>query len=171
MLIISSLFVMACLLQVQSMIDDNVGTAYALDNSLPNNSNPVKLILVHTIPSQVHVGDIFKINATAVNNSPKNIVFTFIGCTNPLSAAFDNNVLIIQHGVCTVLRLHQVTLAAGKSTTLSTPLSLVRFVHQYKAINPGKTNGTLQLSYSQLLTNKTLSYEQPFELTILPKIT
>jgi hypothetical protein len=137
--------------------------------SLRIGSNGVVLSNIHTVPSSVYVGDFFKLNATVLNRSPNNITLAFVGCSNPLSATFEKNVDILQHGVCTVFRYHKVNLAAGGSTTLSTPVSILKSIHQYKATSAGKATAVLQLLYSQGPSTRLVSYKQPFVLTILSK--
>ncbi len=156
--------------EMQSIISDNVVPALASSASSRSlsSSNAVMLVHIHTVPSPVHVEDIFKIIVTVSNNSPKSVTLSSIGCTHPLTATFEKNIDIVHHGFCTVKNYYNIALSPGKSTTLSIG-TIQRFdgETQYLAINPGKLTVLLQLLYSYDQANFII--KQPFMLNILAK--
>jgi hypothetical protein len=155
---------------IENIISNNIVRVFASSASSrsPSSSNAVMLVLIHTIPSPVYAGSIFKINATVFNNSSNSVTLTSIGCKHPLAAIFEKNIEVINHGFCTVTEFYNITVAPEKSTTLSIG-TIQNFDGevQYKAISPGKTTFILQLSYSHGQANYII--KQPFIMNVLPK--
>lgn len=113
----------------------------------------VKLVNIHTKPSNVAVGNTLSIRATVFNNSSATIAFTNGTCNPPLSIDFNKNVMMENQGIAFCQALpQQVILKPGeKSTILSPNLSGIA----YKAIAPGTTNATISLNYRvEIPTNK-----------------
>jgi hypothetical protein len=100
----------------------------------------IELANIQTSPSQIHVGDSFKINATVVNDSPDTITFNG-GCLSPLSATFDKNVAIGQAMSC--FAIFNVELKPGQNTTVVGPSS----ANPYSATSSGTTNANVTFSY------------------------
>lgn len=108
--------------------------------SLPAFAKGVDLTDIHTSPSQVHVGDSFRINATLVNNSPDTINFNG-GCQSPLSATFDKNVAVAQAMGC--FAIFNVQLMPDQNITVVGPSS----ANSYAATSSGITNANLTFTY------------------------
>ena len=100
----------------------------------------VELANIQTIPSEVHVGDSFHINATIVNSSPDTIYFNG-GCLSPLAATFDKNVLINQAMGC--FAIFNAQIKPGQNSTIVGPGS----ANLYRAASSGTTNANVAFSY------------------------
>ncbi|MDE1829642.1 MAG: hypothetical protein KGI25_04905 [Thaumarchaeota archaeon] len=100
----------------------------------------IELTNIQTSPSQVHVGDSFRINATIVNNSPDTINFNG-GCQSPLSATFDKNVAVGQAMGC--FAIFNAELKSGQNTTVVGPAS----ANSYTATSSGITNANVTFAY------------------------
>ncbi|MDE1725439.1 MAG: hypothetical protein KGH76_06045 [Thaumarchaeota archaeon] len=100
----------------------------------------VSIVDMHTIPSQVHVGESFRINATIMNNSPDVINFNN-GCQSPLSVAFDKNISVNQTMGC--FAIYNTVLNPGQNVTVFGPSSGV----MYTTILPGTINANVTFSY------------------------
>ena len=113
----------------------------------------VKLVNIHTKPSNVAVGNTLSIRATVFNNSSATIAFTNGTCNPPLSIDFNKNVMMENQGIafCEALPQQVILKPGEKSTILSPNLSGIA----YKAIAPGTTNATISLNYRiEIPTNK-----------------
>ncbi|MGI0070362.1 MAG: hypothetical protein ACREAN_08940, partial [Nitrosopumilaceae archaeon] len=107
---------------------------------LPAFAQGVELTNIQTSPSQVHVGDSLRINATVVNNSPDTINF-YGGCQSPLSANFDKNIVVGQAMGC--LAIFNIDLKPGQNATVVGPGS----ANSYTANSSGITNANVTFSY------------------------
>jgi len=107
---------------------------------LPAFGQGIELTNIQTSPSQIHVGDSFRINATVVNNSPGTIYFTG-GCQSPLSATFDKNVAVGQAIGC--FAIFNAELKPGQNTTVVGPGS----ANLYTASSSGTINANVTFSY------------------------
>lgn len=110
-------------------------------SSVPAFGQEIELVNIHTSPSNIHVGDSIKINATIVNNSPSTISFNG-GCMSPLSATFDKNVGIGQAMGC--FAIYVQNLKSGENTTVVGPGNNISYV----ANSTGITNANVTFSYT-----------------------
>ena len=113
---------------------------------LPAFAQGIELTNIQTSPSQVHVGDSFRINATVVNNSPDTIYFNG-GCQSPLSAIFGKNVAVGQAMGC--FAIFNVVVKPGQNATVVGPSSS----NSYTATSLGITNANVTFAYQ--MGNKT----------------
>lgn len=128
---------------------------------VPAFGQEIELANIHTSPSNIHVGDSIKINATIINNSPDVISFNS-GCMSPLSATFDNNVGINQAMGC--LAIYVQNLQPGENTTVVGPGNSISYI----ANSIGSTNANVTFSYTvENKSQNTLS--KPFTFDILEK--
>ncbi|MDE1768931.1 MAG: hypothetical protein KGI28_00060 [Thaumarchaeota archaeon] len=133
-----------------------VFTIYFISSS-PAFAQEIIITNIQTNPSQVHVGDSFRINATIVNNSPDTINFNG-GCLSPLSATFDNNVSVGQAMGC--LAIYKVVLNPGENTTVVGPGS----ANLYAATSSGTTNANVTFAYhatnnTENIVSKTFTFD------------
>jgi hypothetical protein len=126
------------------------------------NQNNIQLVDPQTQPSSIHVGDSFRLSVLVVNNSPNTIRF-YGGCSSPLSASFDKNVVGVDSLVA-CLALTNITLKPGKNTTVTGPSSNI----SYTASAAGITNATLSFSY-QIGENTSKTISKSFSFTISEK--
>ena len=52
----------------------------------------VKLENIITVPNEIHIGDIFEVNATVVNTLPFNVTIIAGNCNSDFSTNFYNNI-------------------------------------------------------------------------------
>lgn len=109
--------------------------------SMPAFGQEVELTNIQTSPSNIHVGDSIRINATIVNDSPNTIYFNG-GCISPLSVTFDKNVLTSQAMGC--FAIFNANLKPGENTTIVGPSQS----YSYIASTPGITNANVTFSYN-----------------------
>ncbi len=126
------------------------------------NRNNIELVDPQTQPSSIHVGDSFKLSVLVVNNSPDTIRF-YGGCSSPLSASFDKNVVGVDNLVA-CLALTNITLKPGEKMTVAGPSSNI----SYTASATGITNATLSFSY-QIGENTSKTISKTFSFTISEK--
>ena len=125
----------------------------------PAFAQEITITNIQTNPSQVHVGDSFRINATMVNNSSDIINFNG-GCQSPLSATFDNNVSIGQAMGC--FAIYKVILTSGQNTTVVGPGS----GDLYTATSSGTTNANVIFAYQTAnKTENTISKTFTFDIS------
>jgi hypothetical protein len=130
----------------------------------------VVLLNFCTIPSDVHVGDHFTINATILNYSPNSIKISSSGpfCNNPLSVSFDKNVNITLGPSLPACKpsIPERILNPGQYAELSALPT--RGIESFTASSTGQTTAILKLAYSQLNnTMKTCSVSEPFNFNII----
>ena len=130
----------------------------------------VKLENIITVPNEIHIGDIFEINATVVNTLPFNVTIIAGNCNSDFSTNFYNNIEEIITSQC-MNRVLPTILEPGDETTVQTSSGKGT---QYKAVAEGQVNGTAILLYSIELqpagsSLKTLNSQiiKPFTFTIL----
>ena len=116
-----------------------ISISYFLE-CLPAFGQGIELTNIQTSPSQIHVGDSFRINATVVNDSPNTIYFIG-GCQSPLSVTFDKNVAVGQAMGC--FAIFNADLKPGENTTVVGPSSGIL----YTATSAGTTNANITFSY------------------------
>ncbi|HYL65489.1 MAG TPA: Hint domain-containing protein, partial [Candidatus Limnocylindrales bacterium] len=121
----------------------------------------VNVVNLTTTPSNVHVGDSFRINATIVNDSP-NIIFFSGGCQSPLTAIFDANVEINQEIGCYAISNN--ALRPEQNVTVSGPSSGTI----YTASSVGRTNANVTFSYES--GNSTYLSSSAFSFTTSEKV-
>jgi hypothetical protein len=114
--------------------------SYYTKPSIADNQNNIEILDVHTDPLTIHVGDIFTVAATVVNNSTKTISFNSV-CISPLSVDFDKNVSTENSIGC--YALSKVFLKPGENMTVTGPSSSI----QYNATSAGTTNANMTFSY------------------------
>ena len=118
----------------------------------------VSIVNIQTIPSQIHVGDSFRINATIKNNMPNAIAF-YNGCQSPLSATFDNNVSTNQTMGC--FAIYNVILQPGQIASVLGPSSGTL----YTASILGATDANVTFSYTtKNTTQNTISKTFTFDI-------
>jgi hypothetical protein len=107
----------------------------------------VKVLHVHTIPSQIAVGNAFNLQGIVFNNSSATITFDNGTCTtaSPLSITFNANVVTEPKAVAaSPCKSQQVTIKPGQQSDIQFPnLSGMA----YKATAPGMTNATMIFKY------------------------
>ena len=107
----------------------------------------VKVLHVHTIPSQVAVGNAFNLQGIVFNNSSATITFDNGTCTaaSPFSITFNANVVTEPKAVAaSPCKSQQMTLNPGEQSGIQFPnLSGMA----YKATAPGMTNATMIFKY------------------------
>lgn len=139
------------LMMPSTVLPDSINLVYTESNL------PVEFLDIHTEPSIVHVGDSFRINATVINNTPNTITFKGL-CDSPLSAVFNNNV-VIEHGLaCEGFTI--VELKSGEKTSVVGPSSGI----VYHASNAGMTNARITFTYA--IQDESTSISKPFAFTI-----
>jgi hypothetical protein len=143
---IKTALIALAVLTVFAVITINAKAFAANSSSINNDKNDVTLLNIHTVPSTIHVGDTFTINATVMNHSPNNITITLINCNGPLSASFDKNVNVTQAGFCNKLVFFPIDIKPGESASTSTTANSLL---QYKASSAGITHSNLQLIYTK----------------------
>ncbi|MDW3611216.1 MAG: hypothetical protein QOK90_03735 [Nitrososphaeraceae archaeon] len=130
----------------------------------------VKLENIITVPNEIHIGDIFEVNATVVNTLPFNVTIIAGNCNSDFSTNFYNNIEEIITSQC-MNRILPTILEPGDETTVQTSSGTGK---QYKAVAEGQVNGTTILLYSIEVqpagsSLKTLNSQiiKPFTFTIL----
>jgi hypothetical protein len=130
----------------------------------------VKLENIITVPNEIHIGDIFEVNATVVNTLPFNVTIIAGNCNSDFSTNFYNNIEEIITSQC-MNRILPTILEPGDETTVQTCSGTGT---QYKAVAEGQVNGTAILLYSIEVqpagsSLKTLNSQiiKPFTFTIL----
>ena len=132
----------------------------------------VKLENIITVPNEIHIGDIFEINATVVNTLPFNVTIIAGNCNSDFSTNFYNNIEEIITSQC-MNRVLPTVLEPGDKVTVQENSGTGK---QYKAVAEGEANGNAILSYSievkpegSLLTTTSLNSQvvKPFSVTIL----
>jgi hypothetical protein len=132
--------------------------SYYIKPSIADNQNDLEILDVHTDPSVIHVGDVFTIMTTIINNSTKTISFNN-ACSSPLSVVFDKNVLTENSMGC--FALSKVFLKPGENMTVTGPSSGI----QYNATSAGITNANMTFAYDFNGTN-VFSASNSFSFTI-----
>lgn len=108
----------------------------------------VKVLRVHTIPSQVAVGNTFNLRAAVVNNSTTTITFDNGTCISPLSVTFDKNAVTEPQATTAACKSQTVTLKPGGQSPILSPNLSGKI---YRATAPGVTNATLTFKYGAVL--------------------
>jgi len=125
---------------------NTVTTCYAgnlCSTHLANNTDNVNIVDIHTQPSSIKVGDVFKITATLKNSSPDSISVVIDDCEGPFAVTFDNHVMIQNNNFTCAYSLFHQTLNSNETTSKTSPgTTLV-----YKAVSAGTTNATITFSY------------------------
>jgi hypothetical protein len=123
----------------------------------------VSPLALHTQPLVVHIGNVFKIHAIILNNSPATISFISGPCDSPLSSTFDKNV-VVKHGVRCFLgaAVHLVKLRPGETGQVIGP----GIGTTYQAAAPGMTVTTVTFHY-QSDNGASASVTRSFEFNIV----
>ena len=123
----------------------------------------VSLLALHTQPLVVHIGNVFKVHAIILNNSPATISFISGPCDSPLSSTFNNNV-VVNHGVRCFLgaAVHLVKLRPGETAQVIGP----GIGTTYQAAAPGMTLTTVTFHY-QSDNGASASVTKSFEFNIV----
>jgi hypothetical protein len=152
--------------QLTHAVDNKTNSANSNLNkttSVPAFGQEIELANIHTSISNIHVGDLIKINATIINNSPDMISFNS-GCMSPLAATFDNNVGISQAMGC--FAIYVQNLKPGENTTVVGPSNSISYI----ANSTGTTNANVTFSYT--VENKSQNtISKSFTFVILEKAT
>ncbi len=105
-----------------------------------NNGNRVDLLYIWTVPTQVIVGDEFRIRAIVANNS--NNVITYKGlCESPLSVEFDKHVSVESVPSCLGFTVHELN--PGESVEVTGPSSGI----VYRAVSAGSVRADVKFTY------------------------
>lgn len=122
----------------------------------------VNLLALHTQPLVVHIGNVFKIHAIILNNSPATINFISGPCDSSLSSTFDKNV-VVKHGVRCFLgaAVHLVKLRPGETGQVIGP----SIGTTYQAAAAGITVATVIFRY-QSDNGASASVTKSFEFDI-----
>ncbi|MEM4400458.1 MAG: hypothetical protein QW776_04840 [Candidatus Nitrosocaldus sp.] len=134
------ILVLISLVSIPSIINGSYGS----NNSSSRNStnNMVDLLYIWTVPSQIIVGDEFRIKAIVVNNSSSNHVITYKGlCESPLSVEFDEHVSIESVPACLGFTVHELN--TGESIEVTGPSSGI----VYRAVSAGSVRATVTFTY------------------------
>jgi hypothetical protein len=151
---------------------NNDSAISTLDDLVNKLVSGVKLENIIMVPNEVHVGDTFEVNATAINTLPLNITFIAGNCNSDFSTNLNNIVEEIKTPQC-VNRVLPTVLEPGDKTTVQEHSGTGK---QYKAVAEGEANGNAVLSYSievkpegSFLTTTSLNSQvvKPFSVTIL----
>jgi hypothetical protein len=151
---------------------NNDSAISTLDDLVNKLVTGVKLENIITVPNEVHVGDMFEVNATVINTLPLNITFIAGNCNSDFSTNLNNIVEEIMTPQC-MNRVLPTVLEPGDKTTVQERSGTGK---QYKAVAEGEANGNAILSYSievkpegSLLPTTSLNSEviEPFSVTIL----
>jgi hypothetical protein len=110
-----------------------------------NQIKGIKILHVHTMPSNVAVGDTFSVQAIVFNNSTATITFANGTCNSPVSLDFNKNVMMENQGAasCTTATPVVTLKPQEHSAILSPNHSGIA----YKATAPGTTNATISFIY------------------------
>jgi predicted secreted protein with PEFG-CTERM motif len=136
-------------------------TLLTLCSIVPAFGQEIELTNIHTSSSTIHVGDSVQFNATIINNSPNTISYNS-GCMSPLSATFDNNIVLGQAMGC--LAIYVQNLKPGENITVVGPSNSISYI----ANSAGITNANVTFSYT--MENKSQnSVSKPFTFDILEK--
>jgi hypothetical protein len=155
----------------QSTNNDD-STTSTLDDLVKKLVTGVKLENIITVPKEVHVGDMFEVNATVINTLPLNITFIAGNCNSDFSTNLNNIVEEIMTPQC-MNRVLPTVLEPGDKTTVQERSGTGK---QYKAVAEGEANGNAILSYSievkpegSMLRTTSLNSQviEPFSVTIL----
>lgn len=120
-----------------------VGFGIANSIAFADNTNNVNIADIHTQPSSIKVGDMFKITATLENNSPDPISVVIDDCEGPFAVTFDNHVMVQNNNFTCAYSLFHQTLNSNETTIKTSPgTTLV-----YKAVDTGATNATVTFTY------------------------
>jgi hypothetical protein len=151
---------------------NNDSAISTLDDLVNKLVTGVKLENIITVPNEVHVGDMFEVNATVINTLPLNITFIAGNCNSEFFTNLNNIVEEIMTPQC-MNRVLPTVLEPGDKTTVQERSGTGK---QYKAVAEGEANGNAILSYSievkpegSLLTTTSLNSQvvKPFSVTIL----
>jgi hypothetical protein len=151
---------------------NNDSAISTLDHLVNKLVTGVKLENISTVPNEVHVGDIFEVNASVINTLPLNITFIAGNCNSDFSTNLNNIVEEIMTPQC-MNRVLPTVLEPGDKTTVQERSGTGK---QYKAVAEGEANGNAILSYSievkpegSSLTTTSLNSQivEPFSVTIL----
>ena len=123
---------------------NNDSAISTLDDLVNKLVSGVKLENIIMVPNEVHVGDTFEVNATAINTLPLNITFIAGNCNSDFSTNLNNIVEEIKTPQC-VNRVLPTVLEPGDKTTVQEHSGTGK---QYKAVAEGEANGNAVLSYS-----------------------
>ena len=154
-------------------VPNRVSTISTLNDLVNELVTGVTLENVITVPNEVHVGNIFEVNATVINTLPFNVTIIAGNCNSDFFTTFNNNVEEIMTPQC-MNRVLPTVLEPGDKTTVQERSGTGK---QYKAVAEGEANGTAILSYSievkpegSYLTTTSLNSQviKPFSITILP---
>lgn len=104
-------------------------------------SNNLGIYDINTIPDTIHVGDVIRINATLVNNTP-NIISVHNVCISPFTVGFDKNVKVNLKEPCRFFAITK-SLKAGEKMTVTGPGSNLEYI----ATHVGTTNASITFSY------------------------
>jgi len=122
----------------------------------------VSLLALQTQPLVVHIGNILKIHAIILNNSPATISFISGPCDSPLSSSFDKNVVVKQGVHCFLgAAVHMVKLRQGETGQVIGP----SLGTTYQAVGPGMTVATVTFRY-QSDNGASASITKSFEFNI-----
>jgi len=148
-------------------------TTFVIDNNANYHdtaflSGGLLLLVIHTQPIIVHVGNFFRIQAMVLNNSPGPISFAAAPCDSTVSAIFNKNVVVKHEVSCfagtasTAAATHLVKLRPGeKVSTIGTPIGTT-----YQAVASGSTIASVTFHY-QLGTGADASSIKSFEFNIM----
>lgn len=170
MLIVSSI-ALSILQNIYAQSTNNDSTISTLDDLVNKLVTGVKLENIITIPNEVHVGDMFEVNATVINTLPLNITFIAGNCNSDFSTNLNNIVEEIMTPKC-MNRVLPTVLESGDKTTVQEQSGTGK---QYKAVAEGEANGNAIFLYnievkpegSLLTTSLNSQVINSFNVTIL----
>ncbi|MFN4336608.1 MAG: hypothetical protein ACK4FV_03365 [Candidatus Nitrosocaldus sp.] len=115
-----------------------INGSYGSSNN--NSDNRVDLPYIWTVPSQIIVGDEFRVRAIVANNS--NHVITYKGlCESPLSVEFNEHVSVENVPSCLGFTVHELN--PGESIEVIGPPSGI----VYRAVSAGSVRATVTFTY------------------------